>query len=424
MVPVRTLTLSSVATLSLLVTGCDDKVLPVRAEVPSESLLDLLMSEGLTEFIALAETAGIGDSLESEQQLTLFAPTNAALAAIPESVKSDPEMLSTYLRFHFVGGRQKAQLVSVSDQLLTNAGSYMGVDVSGSTVTLLGAEGSEAVITKSDLPAFNGILHVIDAVLVPTAPPGPGTVIEVATELGLESFVAAVMSARLDDDLSAEGAVFNVLAPNEAAFEAFTAEPSSDILANILLHHVVLGTIPTASIAEGAELPTAAGTTVVVPALGAAVVAETNNGTLTEVSAVALPPTTLEFLEGYAETSSLAALVAAAPGAVEMALDPDTLAGTPDDPVTLFAPVNAALTSSIAPGDLGNVLERHIVIGHVPTSSLTDGLDLTTLNGTLTVSVDAQGNISVDDGDDTANVLGEIRTLSGVIHLIDAVLLP
>jgi transforming growth factor-beta-induced protein len=398
--------------------GCDEKAPILQNEFPTESLGEVLAAEGLTEYVTLAGEAGLMDMFEAGTQLTLFVPSNAALAALPAEIKEDPEALNTVLRFHTLAGRKPLQFLGLNDEVLTAYGSTMGVEVSGASLTLTGAMGTEATITKPDLLARNGIIHVVDAVLMPN--PLPGTVVEVATQLGLASFAAALAAARLEDDLTAEDAMFNVLAPNEAAFAGFTAPASADILANILLHHVVLGSVDTASITAGAELPTAAGTTVIVPPLGTTVAAETTNGTLTEVTAVALPPTTLEYLESNPDTSMLSDFLSTAPNPVRVALNPDTLGG--DDAVTFFAPIDSALTSSVAPGQA--VLERHIVIGHVPTSSLTADAELTTLNGTLTVNVDAEGNISVDDGDDTANVVGEVRTLSGVVHLIDAVLLP
>jgi transforming growth factor-beta-induced protein len=417
----RFLALSSAA-LSIALFSCDEEIRNPPFTPIEQSLLDQLNAEGLTEFVSLMEKAGLSALLtDSTTQMTVFAPTNSALGSIPAEVRDDPAALAPILLFHMVPGRNSTKLLAFTESLRTAAGGYVGITASGSSVTLTGDAGSEATVQKADVQAFNGLVFSISAVLTPTLPPGPGTVVEVATEEGFASFAAAVVGARLDDDLSADGAFYNVLAPNEDAFAAFTAPPSADILQNIILHHTILGDIPTASIAEGAELPTAAGTIVVVPPLGDRVGLETNNGTLTEVTAVAIPPTTVEFLGSTADTSSLAAVL---PPAIETALTPDTIMG--DEPVTLFAPINDAFTSSIAPGALLGVMQHHVVMGHVPTSSLTDGLELVTLNGTLTVNVDGSGAISVTDGSgNTANVVrDDIRTLSGVVHLIDQILRP
>jgi len=111
---------------------------------------------------------------------------------------------------------------------------------------------------------------------------------------------------------------------------------------------------------------------------------------------------------------------------------PNTLGG--DSPITVFAPTNAAFVASgidlntVAQADLDGVLAHHVVGAQAISTGLTDGQVVPTLNGNITVEIDAQGGIAVVDGQgNRANVvatLKDIRTLTGVVHVIDAVLLP
>ncbi len=425
MVAPRILTLLSVS--AILAVGCDDQFRGTMSEPIKDSLLDLAMQEGLTQFIDLAGTGGLSDALTtSRSQLTIFAPNDAAWNSVPSDVKNDKAQINRYLLYLTVGGRRDTSLVMTADALDNALGSAIPISVTGSTIHVHGADDTEATVVKAGLQAFNGVLYVIDSVPTPIDPPsGPGSVIDVANENGFTTFASAAATAGLVDTLTSPDATYTVFAPNEDAFTALGDLPAADVLSNILLYHVVPGAVMTASISAGTELMTAANTTYTVPAtspFGAAVDLPTDNGLLDEVTSVLMPPTIPELIASDTETSSLAALLAAAPGNIKAAVDPDTLMG--ESAITLFAPIDSAFTSSVAPG--AAVLQHHIVPMQVTTSSLTDGLELTTLNGTLTVHVDAQGNVSITDGSgSTVNVVGaDIRTLSGVVHKIDGVLTP
>ena len=102
---------------------------------------------------------------------------------------------------------------------------------------------NNATVTLADIDADNGVVHVIDAVLLP---PAPVTVVDIIVNSpDHETLEAAVIAAELDDDLSGDGP-FTVFAPTDAAFDALPAgvldallaDPTGD-LANILLYHVV-----------------------------------------------------------------------------------------------------------------------------------------------------------------------------------------
>jgi transforming growth factor-beta-induced protein len=118
-------------------------------------------------------------------------------------------------------------------------GGYSVITVDGNTVRI-----NDALITTVDIQASNGIIHVIDAVILP-----PGTITEIVVgNDNFDTLEAAVVEAELADDLGSEGP-FTVFAPTDAAFDALIDALDTDAagllarpdLADILLYHVVSG---------------------------------------------------------------------------------------------------------------------------------------------------------------------------------------
>jgi len=116
--------------------------------------------------VAAVGAAGLADTLKGDGPFTLFAPTDAAFAALPagtvEGLLADPEALAAILTYHVVPG------AVTSDQL---AGSRSDVaTVNGATVHINGTNGvvvNNATVTQADIIASNGVIHVIDTVLLP-----------------------------------------------------------------------------------------------------------------------------------------------------------------------------------------------------------------------------------------------------------------
>jgi uncharacterized surface protein with fasciclin (FAS1) repeats len=122
------------------------------------------------------EAADLLETFEGQGPLTLFAPSNEAFAALPEGysveVLSAPEnraLLREILAYHVVSGRlNAAAIVGESGQTETLAGSELSYDGTG-TVPTIGEAPGEALVTIPDLEASNGVIHVIDKVLLPPA---------------------------------------------------------------------------------------------------------------------------------------------------------------------------------------------------------------------------------------------------------------
>ncbi len=127
--------------------------------------------EQFSTLVAAVKAAGLVEALSGDNQLTVFAPTNEAFAALPEGVLEDllkPEnkdKLTSILTYHVAEGKVKAEKVVTMSEVPTLQGQTVKVDASGDGVKLNGS----ANVIKTDIYASNGVIHVIDAVLLPAS---------------------------------------------------------------------------------------------------------------------------------------------------------------------------------------------------------------------------------------------------------------
>jgi uncharacterized surface protein with fasciclin (FAS1) repeats len=129
--------------------------------------------------------------------------------------------------------------------------------------------------------------------------------------------------------------------------------------------------------------------------------------------------------------STLTTAVGRASSSVQDAVSPDVLTAS-ERPITVFAPVNSAFAnqmidpSSMTSAQLDPVLGHHVVERPLQTGDMQNGQRQRTLNGTLTFNVAMDGSVTVTDGQgNTARILTpNLRTLNGVVHVVDRVLLP
>ncbi len=135
------------------------------------SIVDVAAENGnFTTLLAAAEAAGLAEMLDANGPFTVFAPTDAAFASLPEgtveSLLEDPTgALRQILLYHIVQGEVSAADVVTLDMAQTALGKYVGIEVMDGGVVLNG--GANVVMT--DIQTENGIIHVIDAILLPPA---------------------------------------------------------------------------------------------------------------------------------------------------------------------------------------------------------------------------------------------------------------
>jgi len=130
------------------------------------NIIDVAREAGsFTTLLAAIEAAGLTATLEGEGPFTVFAPTDAAFAALPagtvEGLLADPEALTAVLTYHVVAGKAVAADVTGLDSVTTLQGGSLPVS------TTDGVKIGGATVVAADVMASNGVIHVIDAVLIP-----------------------------------------------------------------------------------------------------------------------------------------------------------------------------------------------------------------------------------------------------------------
>ncbi len=363
---------------------------------------------------------------------TVLAPTDAAfdaaLAALPVSTLEeipDP-LLRVVLEYHLLDG-------------LFTSGTIPGpqVTLGGETLNL-----DLEVVNTADVGATNGLVHIVDQVLLP---PSLNTVVgQILTREEFSTLAAALVKTDLTTPLSM--GTYTIFAPNDEAFATLLEdmgvesldEVSDAALANILTYHVlgaeVLSTAINAGLAQtlnGAyvDIDTDMGVmvdmaTVIEPDITA------DNGVVHEIDAVLMPPMN-NVVELAANTPSLSILAAA----IEKAGLIEDLQG--GGPYTVFAPDNAAFDAlfdllnvsgldELTPSQLRPILLYHVVEGRVISSELPNGFVNTLNEGTAininnaVFTINTETDQLVELGDATLNV----QASNGVVHIVDTVLLP
>ncbi|PDH34803.1 MAG: hypothetical protein CNF01_08585 [Halieaceae bacterium MED-G27] len=431
---------------------------PAPADPPGPNIVDVATEAGsFNTLLAAATAAGLVETLSDESaSLTLFAPTDAAFdalfATMPEGAKdellADTERLTSILTYHVLEG---AVDIAAAGEL---AGTAVET-VSGEKVALTIREDAylyvnEGKVDPYDVMASNGVIHVIDKVLLPPEPDTSAadmTIVEIASaNEDFETLVTAVTAADLVGTLGNPDAMLTVFAPTDDAFamlgdlglDYLTSD--LDLLTNTLLYHVIDGAVDSIDAAAAYNQSVTmingdpAGVTIVDGMLmigGATVVTKdivASNGIIHVIDAVIMPPSAgpapLAVEASAAGFSTLVTAVEAA-GMTEDLLDANAN-------LTVFAPTNdafdalpdGALDELLAdPDALANVLAYHVYPDTVDsaTAIALDGNSITMLNGeSVAVSV-VDGNLFVNDAQVVA---ADVEASNGIIHVIDQVLIP
>ena len=284
------------------------------------------------------------------------------------------------------------------------------------------------------------------------------TIVDVAVENNLTSLVAAVTRADLAATLSSNGS-FTVLAPTNAAFDAYLQannyasvnDVPVDALRNLLLNHVITGTLRSTDLstgyaktnatseASGTEMSIYINTESGVTFNGVSSVQTANvnadNGIVHVVDAVIDLPSVVTFVTADANLSIL-----------ESALTRETsfnyvstlsiAANTSPAPFTVFAPDNDAFVSllgelqlsalaDVPTATLESTLNSHVVAGsNVTENMLSDNMPINTLGATLTLDITSNGAVLVDPNSRTSAITNtDIQANNGVIHTISRVVL-
>jgi uncharacterized surface protein with fasciclin (FAS1) repeats len=129
-------------------------------------IVDTAVAAGsFNTLVTAIQTAGLVETLKGDGPFTVFAPTDEAFAKLPEgtveSLLQDKEKLAAILKYHVVSGKVMAKDVVKLQSVDTVSGKSVKVDTAG------GVKINNANVVKTDIVASNGIIHVIDTVLIP-----------------------------------------------------------------------------------------------------------------------------------------------------------------------------------------------------------------------------------------------------------------
>jgi len=384
--------------------------------------------------------ADLAGALSGEGPFTVFAPTDAAFAALPDGVLDglleDTEALTNVLLYHAIAGEVPSSALSDGQVATTINGEDVTVSINADGIFI-----NDAKVTVADIPADNGIVHVIDAVLVPGAP-ASNTITDIVVNSEVHNTLeAAVIAADLAGTLSGEGP-FTVFAPTDAAFEALPEGvldgllEDTEALTNVLLYHVIAGEVPSTALSNGQIATTVNGADVTVTINDDGVfindakvtIADlpADNGIVHVIDAVLIPPTPASnTITDIVVNSEVHNTLEAAVIAADLA---GTLSG--EGPFTVFAPTDAAfeaLPEGVLDGlledidALTDVLLYHVISGEVPSTALSDGQVATTVNGADVVVTINDDGVFINDAKVS---IADIEADNGIVHVIDAVLVP
>jgi transforming growth factor-beta-induced protein len=215
-------------------------------------IVDTALAAGNFSQLAGALTeAGLVEALKGEGPFTVFAPDDAAFEAFEEENPGvlaglSKAELGDVLKYHVIAGAA-AESSGLKDGqvLLTLNGSPVLIDTTG------GVQVSDAGVTTADIVASNGVIHVIDKIILPPA----DDIVATAVAAGMFTTLAgALTSADLVTTLQGPGP-FTVFAPTDDAFDKLAAIPEGDALKNVLLYHVVDGAVGSGDLSAG-DVPT------------------------------------------------------------------------------------------------------------------------------------------------------------------------
>ncbi|MFS4415152.1 fasciclin domain-containing protein [Maribacter sp. 2307ULW6-5] len=451
-----------------------------------------LLVEALTQ-----ANAGLVEALNGEGPFTVFAPTNAAFVALLGVLGDDYNSVADFdtaeekallvdiLTYHVVKDVAAFSTdLSSGQHIATLQGENVGINITNGTVHVDDATDDNAAVVMADVAASNGVVHVINKVLLPQsaldalAAMSLKTIVEIAVETDdLSLLVEALTQANagLVEALNGDGP-FTVFAPTNAAFVALldflgddyhsladfdTAEEKA-LLVDVLTYHVVSGVAAFSSdLSSGQHIATLQGENVGINisngtvhiidathdnAMVAIADVEASNGVVHVINKVLLPQSALDALnpplpnivETAQATDALSSLVAALVQADAGLVD--VLSG--DGPFTVFAPTNDAFADlltalgfhSLDDFDtaaekalLARVLKYHVVAGAaVASTDLKNHQVIETQNGHETITAIVNHGVSIRDKSDTdANVaIADVMASNGIVHVVDKVLLP
>jgi uncharacterized surface protein with fasciclin (FAS1) repeats len=232
------------------------------------------LAQGNPDLSILVEAvvaADLGGTLTAPGPYTVFAPTNAAFAALltelgvtKAQLLADKPLLTAVLQYHVLGARVAKSQIPLGKAITPLGGGFFKIDQSGPDLVITDGRNRTARIVATDISASNALVHVVDKVILPA----DKNIVQTAQALpDFSILVEAVVAADLATTLSGAGP-FTVFAPTNAAFAALLTElgvTKAQLLANkplltaVLTYHVLGARVLKADVVPGAQPNTVQG---------------------------------------------------------------------------------------------------------------------------------------------------------------------
>ena len=436
--------------LMISLTACDndddnDKMMDEPKDEETNTIVDIAVAESSFSILVDALTkADLVSALNGTTEYTVFAPTNTAFQALLNELgissldDISKEELKKILLYHVVEGRNTSSALSTgyfSTISPKQDGYNYSIYFNKDNLMINGV----ATVTQADIMADNGVVHIVDKVILPASITG-----HAVANPGLSSLTAAVVKAELTSTLDDDANDYTVFAPTNDAFmmlfddlNVSLDDLSKETLTPILLYHVVNAFVPASQVSSGyvnaltmgqdnylSKYIKVEGSEVMVN--GAKVLLTdvvATNGVIHVIDKVILPNSVVDIAINNNAFSILVEAVVKA----ELA---ETLSG--DGPFTVFAPTNAAFEALFAElgvsgiADLSKetltpILQAHVVSGNVRSADLSNG-NVPTLNSEKSLAIDIGSGVSIDMGINV--IIADVQGTNGVVHAIDKVILP
>ena len=409
--------------------------------LPVETVTDVAIDNGFSTLVTAVVTAELLPALTNPlANYTVFAPTNTAFDNLATALNTTVSgllalpNLADILTYHVLGTEVPSTAVTngaIVQPLSTTNTLKLTATTSGDVFV------NQAQVTSVDINADNGIVHVLNAVVLPVE-----TVADVAIDNGFSTLVTAVVTAELLPALTNPLANYTVFAPTNEAFTDLADALGTSVngllalpnLADILTYHVLGTEVPSSAVTNGAIVQplsttntlkltaTIDGDVFVNQAQVTAVDINADNGIVHVLDAVVLP---IETVVDVAIDNGFSTLATAVSTAELLPVLTD-----PFSEFTVFAPTNAAfedLATSLSTTvngllelpNLADILTYHVVGGAVLSTQLTAG-PVATVNGE-DIIVSLTNGVQINDATVT---LADVPADNGVVHVIDGVLLP
>lgn len=398
-------------------------------------------SEDFTTLAAALKGTGLDAALDGAGPFTVFAPTDEAFALLPEGLIASlsTDELASILKYHVVAGSVPAEQVVKLTNAETLLEENVKVQVSDDGVYINGL--TKVVVT--DVPTKNGVVHVIDSVLVPGA--FPGSITDVLGAYPRLSTLFGAATTEAADALSGDG--LTLLAPVNSAF-ANVDLAGVDDLNPILFYHVLPQAAPSSTVVELTTARSAGGAFMAIDTSDGVkindgsrltnviytdiAVASGDTGSVIHLlDQVLVPPPSIAEVAQAAGLTTLVEVLGLAKVPGTETTFADALSG--DGPFTVFAPSNEAFAAIPEAGfgdDLADVLGAHAFGSAVDSAAVVKAIEAGGVSpSTLTGADDKTLALSVIDGKVVINARvqvtqTDIPAANGIIHLVDGVIVP